>query len=111
MTVAEYITGWLGPMPKAGEPTPAPPTGLTPKTAERYRELAEAYIYPHLGGVVLQKLKPAKVREWHETLLKSGGAEGPAAGGPHRGPRPSRPAPGAGAGRRGARPSPATSPR
>jgi integrase len=76
VTVAEYMKGWLGPMPKAGEQAPEPPIGLTPKTAGRYRELAELYIYPHLGSIVLQKLKPAKVREWHETLLRSGGANG-----------------------------------
>ena len=39
-------------------------------------ELAEAYIYPHLGSIVLQKLKPAKVAEWQEFLLKCGGENG-----------------------------------
>ena len=66
-TVKEYITAWL-------EPVSAHGLGL--KTAERYRELAEQYIYPHIGAVVLQKLRPAKVAEWHETLIKSGGQNG-----------------------------------
>src|SRR5262249_48916846 len=62
--------------PKEGEPSPPPPAGLTPKTAERYRELAEGQIIPHLGDILLQKLRPAKVAEWHATLLKAGSRRG-----------------------------------
>jgi integrase len=76
VTVEEYMVAWLCRTPADGEPTPPPPVGLSPKTAERYRELAQAYIYPHLGTIALQKLKPAKVRDWHETLLKRGGDKG-----------------------------------
>src|SRR5687767_7001515 len=36
VTVAEYLRGWLGSPPDAGEQPPAPPAGLTAKTAERY---------------------------------------------------------------------------
>ena len=43
---------------------------------ERYRKLAEQQIYPHLGNVILQKLKPAQVADWQETLQKSGGRKG-----------------------------------
>ena len=60
VTVAEYLRAWLGPTPAAGEPV-APPAGLTGKTTERYRELAEGQIIPHLGAITLQKLRPAKV--------------------------------------------------
>ena len=49
---------------------------MAPKTAERYRQLAEQQIYPHLGGIVLPKLKPTMVQEWHGVLLKSGGKDG-----------------------------------
>src|SRR5262245_7898802 len=70
LTVREYIVQWIGESPKEGEEPAAPPTGLSPKTVERYRQLAENQIYPHLGGVLLQKLKPAQVRAWQETLLQ-----------------------------------------
>jgi len=65
VTVADYIRQWLN----ADE-------GLSPKTLERYRQLAERQIIPHLGATHLQKLRPAQVHDWHRILLKSGGAEG-----------------------------------
>src|SRR5271165_6849016 len=65
VTVAEHLRGWLD---TAGN--------LAPKTLERYRQLAERQIIPHLGATPLQKLRPARVHDWHGTLLKSGGAEG-----------------------------------
>jgi integrase len=61
VTVAEYLRDWLG----AGE-------GLSPKTLERYRQLAERQIIPHLGAALLQKLRPALVHDWHHDLLKTG---------------------------------------
>jgi integrase len=74
-TVAEHLRAWLG-APRPGEPIPPPPAGLTLKTAERYRELAELQIIPHIGAIILQKLKPAMIAQWHETLLKSGSKRG-----------------------------------
>jgi integrase len=74
ITVAEYLRNWLG-QEKEGEPVP-PPAGITPKTAERYRELAEFQIIPHLGEKRLQKLRPAHVTDWHERLLKDGARDG-----------------------------------
>ena len=50
--------------------------GPDPKTAERYRQLIEAQIVPHLGAMVLQKLRPATIVSWHATLLKSGSKKG-----------------------------------
>jgi integrase len=76
ITVAEHLRSWLGSPPNAGQPVPPPPVGLTPKTAERYRELAEGQIIPHLGTIILQKLKPARIADWHEALLKSGSRKG-----------------------------------
>jgi integrase len=76
VTVAEYMRRWLGEEPKEGEAPPAPPAGLTPKTAERYRELSEGQIIPHLGDILLQKLKPARLVDWHDDLLKSGSRRG-----------------------------------
>jgi integrase len=64
-TIAEYFDGWLG-----------SETGLSGKTLERYRGLAEQQIKPHLAPIPLQKLKPADIERWHQTLLKSGGKGG-----------------------------------
>jgi len=74
-TVQQYIESWLGRSSEKNEP-PSLPAGLSPKTAERYRQLAEQQVYPHLGSIVMQKLRPAKVAEWHDALLKSGGKKG-----------------------------------
>ena len=65
MTIAEYLRGWLD---SDGD--------LAPKTIERYRQLVEQQIVPHLGATPLQKLRPAQVHDWHATLLKSGGKNG-----------------------------------
>jgi hypothetical protein len=64
-TVAEYLRNWLD-----------NDTDLSPKTLERYRQLADQQIIPHLGAIVLQNLRSARVGEWHATLLKSGGKNG-----------------------------------
>ena len=60
-TVAEYLRSWLA---SAHE--------QSPKTLERYHELAERQVIPHLGGIKLQKLKPETIRQWHTTLLSAG---------------------------------------
>jgi integrase len=67
-TIAEHLREWLE----------GPTHGLAPKTVERYRQLAAQQIVPHLGGIMLQKLRPATVEKWHETLLTSGGKDGKA---------------------------------
>jgi integrase len=64
-TVAEYIRAWLDGT-----------HGLSAKTTERYRELAERQIIPHLGSVLLQKLRPKQVQTWHANLLKADEATG-----------------------------------
>jgi len=65
VTLTEYLRGWLD-----GE------RDLQPKTLERYRELTEQQILPHLGTTLLQELRPAQISAWHATLLKSGGRKG-----------------------------------
>jgi integrase len=65
VTVAECARGWLDGADH-----------LSGKTRERYRALAEQQIVPHLGGIVLQKLRPVHIADWHATLLKSGGKDG-----------------------------------
>jgi integrase len=49
---------------------------ITPKTAERYRELLANQIKPHLGDKLLQKLKPADIERWHSILKTSGRKDG-----------------------------------
>jgi integrase len=65
LTVADHLRSWL-----------SGPHGLSAKTHERYRDLSEHQVIPHLGGLTLQKLRPAHVADWHATLLKSGGQGG-----------------------------------
>ena len=60
-TLVEYLRDWLD-----------NDTGLSPKTLERYKQLTERQISPHLGTALLQKLRPVQVHAWHSTLLKSG---------------------------------------
>src|SRR5216684_542206 len=64
-TLVEYLRGWLNIS-----------DDLSPKTLERYRQLAEQQIIPHLRATVLQNLRPAQIQKWHTTLLKSGGSGG-----------------------------------
>lgn len=46
------------------------------KTAEEYNHQADHYILPHLGGIALQKLRPAHVSGWAATIQKTGGRKG-----------------------------------
>jgi integrase len=64
ITVAEYLRSWLDSRTVSG------------KTLERYCQLAEQQIIPHLGRIVLQKLRPAHIQDWHTTLLQRGGKDG-----------------------------------
>ena len=66
VTVSEYLRAWLDRLK------------VTPKTLERYRQLVEFQIIPHLGNVLLQKLRPVHIETWHATLLREGGAKGKA---------------------------------
>jgi integrase len=59
--VGDYLRSWLD---SAHE--------QSPKTLERYRELAERQIIPHLGATKLQKLRPEAMRQWHSALLNPG---------------------------------------
>src|SRR5262249_21634116 len=60
-TMTEYLRACL-----------ASSTKQSMKTLERYSELAERQIIPHLGGIKLQKLTVEQVRLWHRTLLDGG---------------------------------------
>jgi site-specific recombinase XerC len=63
--LAEHLTAWLD-----------NDSDLSPRTIERYRELTDRQIVPHLGHVVMQRLRPGQVNDWHTALLKSGGTNG-----------------------------------
>jgi integrase len=65
VTVAQYIKEWLD-----------SDTDLSPKTVERYRQLAQDQIGPHLGTTPLQTLRPDQIDKWHKALLKGGGTRG-----------------------------------
>ena len=60
-TVGQYVGAWLDHA-----------LGLSLKTLERYRELAARQIFPHLGELKLQQLKPEHVGQWHKTLIAGG---------------------------------------
>jgi site-specific recombinase XerD len=75
VTIADYTRSWLD---TAGTLT------LSPKTAERYRQLIEHQIILHLGALPLQKLKPVHIANWHAALLKSGAVSSRTIGHAHR---------------------------
>jgi hypothetical protein len=52
LTVADHLRAWL-----------SGPHGLSAKTVERCRDLAEHQVIPILGGLSLQKLRPAHVAD------------------------------------------------
>jgi integrase len=60
-TVASYLTDFFDSVQT-----------LSPKTLERYVELAQRQITPHIGDVKLQKLTPELIERWHATLIKTG---------------------------------------
>jgi integrase len=60
-TLAEYLRNWID---------VAETLSIAPKTAERYRQLIENQIVPHLGATPMQEMKPAHVKAWHAALLK-----------------------------------------
>ena len=60
-TISEYLGTWLDAW-----------CDVSPKTLERYRELSERQIIPHLGSTKLQKLKAEDVQTWHGTLTGKG---------------------------------------
>jgi hypothetical protein len=64
VTVAELLTERLAQWQAYGR--------ITARTAERYVELIANQINPYLGSVVLQRLKPIAIEQWHNTLSSSG---------------------------------------
>ena len=65
LTVADHLRAWL-----------SGAHSLAGKTVERYCQLAEQQIYPHIGTIPLQRLKPHHIADWQAMLLQTGGAGG-----------------------------------
>jgi integrase len=70
LTVAEHVRArveqWEAAYDAAGK------TGISPKTTERYRELVENQIVPHIGAKPVQKLRPLDIEAWQITLRTKG---------------------------------------
>jgi integrase len=63
MTVADLVRGRVDQWEAAGD--------ISARTAQRYRQLVEHQIVPHLGAMALQKLRPLDIERWHTTLRNS----------------------------------------
>ena len=68
ITVAEQVRARIAQWEAAGD--------ISPKTAERYQDLTENQIIPHLGAKPIQKLRAPDVEAWHTTLRTSGRRDG-----------------------------------
>ncbi|MGE0117653.1 MAG: tyrosine-type recombinase/integrase [Dongiaceae bacterium] len=68
ITVAAHVSARIAHWEAAGD--------ISAKTAERYGELAENQIIPHLGPKLLQKLRPLDIEAWHATLRTAGRKDG-----------------------------------
>jgi integrase len=62
-TVSDYLAGW-----HSGYAV----VHVTPKTAERYKQLIKNQIAPHIGQLQLQKLQPAHLQGLYAKLLRVG---------------------------------------
>jgi integrase len=60
MTVADFVRARVDQWEAAGD--------ITARTAQRYRQLLEHQIVPHLGTKVLRKLRPLDIEAWHTAL-------------------------------------------
>jgi hypothetical protein len=67
-TVADFVRARVDQWEAAG--------AISARTAQRYRQLVENQIAPHLGALALQKLRPLDIESWHTTLRTSGSATG-----------------------------------
>jgi integrase len=68
ITVAEFVRARIDHWEASGN--------IGTRSAERYRQLAANQIEPYLGAMVLQKLRPLHIEEWHANLRTKGRADG-----------------------------------
>ena len=59
-TVADFVRARISQWEASGE--------ISARTAQRYRQLLENQIAPHIGDRVLAKLKPLDIEAWHNAL-------------------------------------------
>jgi integrase len=64
MAVGEFVAARVGQWEAAGD--------ITARTAQRYRQLLNNQIVPHLGGKALQALTRLDVEGWHTALRATG---------------------------------------
>jgi integrase len=69
LTIGEFVRARVDQWEAAGD--------ISARTAQRYRQLVENQIAPHLGAMPLQKLRALDVETWHATLRNSGRVRGP----------------------------------
>ena len=67
VTLAEFVDRWMKDWAASNT------SGLT---LERYGEMADLYIKPHLGSARIQKLRPVALQELYAKLLREGGKGG-----------------------------------
>src|SRR5262245_40155219 len=75
MTVVEFVRSRIDQWEAA--------TTISARTAQRYRQLTENQIAPHLGSKPLQKLARLDIEAWH-TILRQGGLAARTIGHAHR---------------------------
>jgi integrase len=63
-TVADFVRARVDQWEATGD--------ISARTAQRYRQLVENQIVPHLGTKTLQKLRPLDIEGWHTTLRNGG---------------------------------------
>ena len=68
VTVAEWVRGRVDVWESAGD--------ISARTAQRYRQLVENQIAPHIGEKPLQKLRPLDMETWHEAVRTGGRVRG-----------------------------------
>jgi integrase len=68
ITIADHVRARVTQWAAAGD--------ISPKTAERYHDLAENQIVPYLGAKLMQKLRVPDIEAWHTALRTSGRRDG-----------------------------------
>jgi integrase len=65
ITVGDYLDEWLE----------AHAIEIKPKTLQDYRHLIERHVKPHIGGLRLQAVRPARISKLYIDLINSGGRD------------------------------------
>jgi len=67
-TVGDFVRARVDRWEAAGD--------ISARTAQRYRQLVENQIVPHLGSLTLQRLRPLDIEQWHIALRNGGRVRG-----------------------------------